>query len=283
MGSAFRRLSPGVSTHEFVFAPHGDLRNPAVVEEILKTARPDCVIHCAAKVGGVKKNRDCPEEMFFDNVVMTANLIHAAARTGVKRFVAFGSNCMYGEVPELLPTNIHTGEPYVNNRAYGFAKRMVEVHLVAARAQYGMKTTYVVPVSMYGPEDNFSLEDAHVIPSLIHKCFLARDEFRVWGDGSAVREVVFSEDVARVVLQLLDSDRDRVVVGSGQFVSVKEMAETIARQMDFRGRIVWETDKPGGQKTRPPAQALNFAYTPFEEGVRLTCQWFREAYPQVRK
>lgn len=283
LGSAIRRVSGEYPQHGFVFSSDLDLRDGANCRRLLEEHRPECVIHCAAKVGGYEKNRTSPEELFYDNVVMAAQLFHAAAQAGVKHLVGFGSNCMYGEVEELRTDNIHVGEPFANNRAYGFAKRMIDVHLDAVGMQYGIQTHYIVPVSMYGPEDNFHLHDAHVIPALIHKCYLARDSLAVWGDGEAVREVVFSEDVARIVLGRLGQPSSKLVIGSGQHVSIRTMVETIGEALGFRGRIVWQTDKPSGQKRRPPAQPFPYPYTPFPEGIRRTCQWFRDHYPHVRK
>ncbi len=283
LGSAIRRVGSDYAEYELISDPPGDLRDLRIAAELIQACRPDAVIHCAAKVGGIKKNRSCPEGLLFDNLTITGNMIHAASQAGVARFVAFGSNCMYGDVPELRTDNIHVGEPFGDNRAYGFAKRMVDLHLEAARTQYRMKTLYVVPVSMFGPGDNFNLEDSHVIPALIHKCFLAQDELRIWGDGSAIREVVFVDDVARAVLGLLGADEPRVVLGSGQFVSVKEMAETIAKEMKFGGRIVCENDNAGGQRIRPPAQRFPFNVTPFGVAIQKTCEWFKANYPHLRK
>lgn len=282
LGSAFRRTAPEYQGHDFVFDPVLDLRVPEQARALLEETRPEGVIHCAAKVGGVKLNQEQPETMFHDNILLSANMIHHAALLGVKKFVAFGSNCAFGDVPELRPDNIQVGEPYASNRAYGYAKRMTAIHLTAAREQYGMATQYVVPVSMFGPNDNFNLQNAHVIPALIHKCYLARDELPVWGDGSAEREVVYAEDVARVVLDLLGKDVPSAVIGSGQCVSVRAMAEAVARHMDFRGKIVWKSEQPGGQKLRPPARIYPFSFTPFEEAVRRTCNWFKDNYRHAR-
>lgn len=284
LGSAIRRLSPTARGHHFLFDEHkADLRSAQQTRSLLAEVRPDCIIHCAARVGGVKLNRDAPETMFHDNVLVNANLIHQAAEAGTKKIIAFGSNCSYGDVAELRVDNIHVGEPFPNNRPYAYAKRMLDVQLEAARKQYGIATTYVVPVSMFGPGDNFDLEEAHVIPALIHRCFLARDELPVWGDGSAVREVVYSEDVARIVLDLVDQPVERVVIGSGLFVSVREIAETIARHMQFQGKISFDSTKPAGQRIRPPAARYPFAFLSFDEGIKRTCAWFQENYTRARK
>lgn len=271
LGNAFKKI--GNFTFDSVF----DLLSPKKTKLLFEVYQPEIVIHCAALVGGVKRNKEQTEEMYYENMVMNANVVHYAAKFGVKKFVGFGSNCAFAD--EINETSIHCGQPYRNNQSYGYAKRMLDIHLQAAKDQYGMDYMYVVPVSMFGPHDNFNLDNAHVIPSLIHKCY-TEEKLSVWGDGSPIREVVFAEDVAKIVMDNLEK-KQYLIIGSGQQVSIKQMADTIAGH--FHKPIVWEKDKPQGQIHRTPAKKYDYAYTPFKDAIIKTCEWFKENYPNIRK
>lgn len=260
-----------------------DLAAPQTVTAMFCACHPTHVIHCAAKVGGIKANAEEPESMFHDNAVMNAMVIHEAAVSGVKHFVAFGSNCAFD--PSLAvanEANIHDGKPYGNNLAYGYAKRMIDVHLDAAQQQFGMTATYIIPPSMYGPCDNFG-DGGHVVPSLIRKAVEAkrtgRDWIEVWGDGSAVRDVAYSEDVAAVVMDSLDAKPRRLVLG-GVSMSIRDIAIVICAVVGIR-EIRWRTDKPNGQLRRPRVQARAWP-TSFLEGVERTVAWLEEHWPNVR-
>jgi GDP-L-fucose synthase len=287
LGSALRRVRIEMPECAWTFVGRDrDLCDAEQVARLFADVQPTHVIHAAARVGGFQKNHDAPEEMFHANVLMNTLVIHQAAVSGVRHFIGFGSNCMFDpNLSELTTENIHHGAPYANNAAYGFAKRMIDIHLDAAQRQYGMQTTYLVPPSMYGPHDNFSLRDGHVVASLIHKCALARqkgeDFIRVWGDGTPIREVAFSEDIARIALGCFETAPRRLVISSGQELSIKEMAETIANIMGIK-HLVWETDKPAGQLRRPTAAVHPYPFTPFAEGIRKTCAWFADTFPRIR-
>lgn len=281
LGTAIRKFAV-----DFIYAERfWDLRQSKKAEWLVQTYKPEVIIHTAARVGGVKLNSEKPETMFYDNFVITSNLIHYAATNGVKKFIGFGSTCTFdGEINE---ERTQDGKPFKNNYAYGYAKRMVEIHLMAAKEQYGMDYSYYVPCSLYGPNDLFNLDEAHVIPSLIHKFYLG--EMKVWGDGTPLREVMFAEDLAKIVLELIDKDTGTVVVGNGQEVSVKEMADTIAKELKCDKEIEW-TGNEKGQKRREMVNAAklkgllpDFKFTSFQDGIKKTVNWFVENYPEVRR
>lgn len=287
LGEALKKHAVSYPDHEFVWINRDhvicDLTNAKRVKLLMEGYKPNCVIHCAAKVGGVKLNREFPEAMWYENVIMNSLMVHEAAKNGVQHFIGFGSSCSYEEnLPELTEENLHAGLPFKNNLPYGMAKRMLEVHLAAAKEQYGMNYSCFIPVSMFGPNDNFSTKTGHVIAGLIHKAYV-NGELRVWGDGSARRQVIFSEDVARLVLNFIDKPTERMLLGSPDEVSVKEMTETVAKYADFKGDIIYETDKPNGQLCRPLAKPVpGFEYTSFDKAIEMTCEWFKNNLENVR-
>ena len=299
LGTAFKEVAKWeyFSNLDVIFPEaEFDLTNIKKAWLMMEAYKPDIVIHTAAKVGGVKLNRDKPADMFYENMAMTSNVIHAACQNKVKKIIGFGSTCAFdGSLTYLDENTVHCGRPFPNNEAYAYAKRMTEVHLRAAHEQYGVDYTYYVPVSMYGANDNFNLDNGHVIPSLIHKCYNALyngEKFCVWGDGEVYREVIWSEDVAAIVLLTMLDDVGTVLLSSGQqAVSIKEMATEIAKSFNCIAGVTWEKDKPQGQKHRPPVnpskmfallKEYGFEFTDFKDGIRQTCAWFTNNYPNVR-
>ncbi len=276
-----------------IFVPHieqYDLVQPGVAARMLAEARPDIVLHLAAHVGGIGANRQHPAEFFYDNLMMGVQLIHESWKRGVEKVVTLGTVCAY---PKFTPVPFHeeelwNGYPEETNAPYGLAKKMLLVQSQAYRQQYGFNSIFLVPVNLYGPRDNFDLETSHVIPALIRKCLEAQargeHEVVVWGDGSPTREFLYVEDAAEGILLASESYNrsDPVNLGSGREISVKALAELIARITDFRGRLVWDTSRPNGQPRRgldtSKAEALfGFrARTTFEEGLQKTADWYRQ-------
>jgi GDP-L-fucose synthase len=289
LGSALYRIKDNYKDYNVILPEkyHWDLTNSKKAYLMIEAYKPDVIIHTAAKVGGVKLNASKPESMFYDNMSMTSHVIHFAAQAGVKKVVAFGSTCAFdGEIKE---DKTQYGTPYENNLPYAYAKRMTEIHLKAAKDQYGMDYAYFVPCSMYGPGDNFNLDNGHVIPSLIHKCRLSIDSLKVWGDGSPKREIMFSEDMANIVFKLLEEKTETMVVGTNEEVSIKDIAERIVKCMNFSGEIEWESKSPSGQQKRKIVNTSkfrkflpSFQFTCFTDGLSKTVDWFNENYPNVR-
>ncbi|HZU87188.1 MAG TPA: GDP-L-fucose synthase [Anaerolineaceae bacterium] len=261
------------------------------IKRMISDARPDMIIHLAAQVGGIGANREHPAEFFYNNLMMGVQLLHQSYLHGVEKFVAIGTVCAY---PKFTPVpfkedNLWNGYPEETNAPYGLAKKMLLVQSQAYRQQYNYNAIFLLPVNLYGPRDNFELSSSHVIPALIRKCVEARNEGRpnieVWGDGSPTREFIYVEDAAEGIL--LASERyngsDPVNLGSGHEISIKDLAELIARLTHFEGQFIWNTDKPNGQPRRglDVSRAESYfgfrAQVNFEEGLRRTIEWFENA------
>lgn len=269
-----------------------DLRNRDSVEEVFRQINPSGVIHCAAKVGGVMGNMRYKGEFFYDNIMMNTNVIEQARKSGVKKLIAFLSTCVFPDSVEypLTPNKIHTGAPHTSNNAYAYAKRMADVHIQAYREQYGLDYFSVIPTNIYGPGDYYNLDNAHVVPTLIHKFFLAqRDKkpVKVWGTGKPLREFIFSEDVAKLTELLFHSydGNEPVILSTSNEISIKDLVEIIANVFSFKGEIIFESDKPDGQFRKPSDNSKikelfpHFEFTPIENGIKRSVDWFLENYP----
>ena len=267
-----------------------DLTRPEDIERMLDRSNPDVIIHLAAQVGGIGANRANPAEFFYNNLMMGATLMHRAWQRGVAKFVAIGTICAY---PKFTPVpfreeDLWNGYPEETNAPYGLAKKMLLVQAQAYRQQYGYDAIFLLPVNLYGPEDNFNPASSHVIPALIRKCIEAQDagldEVVVWGDGSPTREFLYVEDAAEgIVLASERFDGEQPVnLGSGNEISIKNLLETIVRLTGYTGRVVWDTSMPNGQPRRGldtsrAEQYFGFtAQMSFEEGLRRTVEWYRQ-------
>ena len=263
-----------------------DLRDPQAIEKHLAAAKPDLIIHVAAVVGGIGANMDHPGRFFYENALMGIQLIEAARRAGVAKFVCIGTVCAY---PKFTPTpfredDLWKGYPEETNAPYGLAKKMLLVQLQAYRQEYGFNGIYLLPANLYGPRDNFDLHTSHVIPAMIRKFLEAGNgEVTLWGDGSPTREFLYVDDAVEGILAAAEryDGEDPVNLGTGTMVSIAELAETIAKLTGFTGRIVWDTSKPGGQPrrqidaTRARERFGWQARVPLEEGLRRTIDWYR--------
>ncbi len=274
-----------------IFVPRSrdyDLVTHDGVVRALEDGRPDIIIHLAAHVGGIGANRAHPAEFFYDNLMMGVQLMHEAWKRGVQKFVAIGTICAY---PKYTPVpfkeeNLWDGYPEETNAPYGLAKKMLLVQAQAYRQQYGFNAIYLLPVNLYGPRDNFDLESSHVIPALIRKMIEAQErgdrQVVLWGDGSPTREFLYVEDAAEGIVEAAEKydGAEPVNLGAGWEISIKDLAEAIAKATGFEGEIVWDTSKPNGQPRRMLDVSRAKAYfgwqakTPFEEGLKRTVEWF---------
>ena len=267
-----------------------DLVQPADIQRMYDTARPDIVIHLAALAGGIGANRARPADFFYINLMMGVQLMHEAWKRGVGKFVAIGTVCAY---PKFTPTpfreeTLWDGYPEETNAPYGLAKKMLLVQAQAYREQYGFNAIYLLPVNLYGPRDNFDLKTSHVIPALIRKYIEAQargdKEVVLWGDGSPTREFLYAGDAADGILTAAEfyNGSEPVNLGSGQEISIKDLSEMIARLTGFEGKLVWDTSYPNGQPRRAldTSRAANYfgwrAQTSFEEGLKQTIAWYRK-------
>ena len=266
-----------------------DLRDAGAVERCLRDTRPDCVIHAAAAVGGIGANRLHPGSFFRDNALMGIHLIEACRTRPVKKFVCLGTVCSYpGDTPvPFREEDLWNGYPEETNAPYGLAKKMLLVQLQAYRREYGFAGVYLIPVNLYGPGDNFDPESSHVIPAMIRRFTEAREkglaEVVLWGDGSATREFLHVSDAAEAVA--LAAERydapEPVNVGTGFEISIRDLADRIARATGYRGRIAWDPTRPNGQMRRRldtarAREAFGFvARTGFDAGLAETVAWWQ--------
>lgn len=266
-----------------------DLTTEADVNKVYENARPELVFHLAAVVGGIGANRSKPGRFFFENLMMSTLVMEYARRFQVEKFVALGTICAY---PKFTPvpfreTDLWNGYPEETNAPYGLAKKMLLVQSQAYRRQYGFNAIYLLPVNLYGPEDNFDLETSHVIPGLIRKCLEAvengESKILCWGDGTPTREFLYVEDCAKaIVLAAERYDGDEPVnIGSGSEISIKDLVALIAELTGFQGDIVWDNSQPNGQPRRrlDTTRAERYfgfrAHTGLREGLLRTIDWYR--------
>ncbi len=255
-------------------------------ESTLKTI----IIHLAALAGGIGANRERPADFFYINLMMGVQLMHEAWLRGVNKFVAIGTICAY---PKFTPMpfreeNLWDGYPEETNAPYGLAKKMLLVQAQAYREQYDFNAIYLLPVNLYGPRDNFNLQTSHVIPALIRKFIEAQErgenQVVLWGDGTPTREFLYVEDAVEGILLAAEryNDSEPVNLGSGMEISIRELAELIARLTGYEGEFVWDTSKPNGQPRRAldtsrAAQYFGFrAQMRFEEGLKRTIEWYQK-------
>jgi GDP-L-fucose synthase len=279
--------------------PEYDLTRREDVLRLLETAKPDVVIHLAAVVGGIGANMANPGRYFYDNAMMGIQLIEESRLAGVSKFVALGTICAY---PKFAPIPFHeedlwNGYPEETNAPYGLAKKMMLVQCQAYRQQYGFDGIFLLPVNLYGPRDNFDLESSHVIPAMIRKMISARDAgetVTLWGDGSPTREFLYVEDCARAIALAAEhyDGSEPVNLGAGWEISIRDLAELIAKCVGYKGEIVWDTSKPNGQPRRKLDVSRardNFGFeaqVPFDEGIRRTVEWWeanREGWDERRR
>jgi len=259
------------------------------VKRLYKDAKPDIVIHLAARVGGIGANMKNPGSFFYENLMMGVQLIEQGRLSGIEKFVAIGTICAY---PKFTPVpfkeeDLWNGYPEETNAPYGLAKKMLLVQSQAYRQQYGFNAIYLLPVNLYGPGDNFDPKSSHVIPALIKKVFDAEDkgEKRIvaWGSGKPTREFIYVEDAAEGIVLATEkyNKPEPVNLGAGFEISIKDLAELICELAGFDGEIEWDTSKPDGQPRRrldtsKAKKGFGFeAKTDFRAGLRKTIEWYK--------
>lgn len=274
----------------------GDLRKWETTLNIFNHHKPKKVIHCAGKVGGLGGNMNYKGEYFYDNIMMNTNVIEAARLVGVKRLVCFLSTCVFPDDVEfpLTEQKVHLGEPHFSNYPYAYAKRMADIQIKAYREQYGIEYVSVIPTNIYGPHDNFNIQTGHVLPSLIHKCYLAQKnntDFVVWGTGKPLREFIFSKDIAKLTEWVLENytDSEPIIFSTSDAVPIKDVVDLIVEYMNFKGNVVWDREKPDGQYRKPSSiEKLNslipeYDFVSIEDGLKETVEWFYQNYDVARK
>ncbi|MBC6476428.1 MAG: GDP-L-fucose synthase [Hormoscilla sp. GM7CHS1pb] len=265
-----------------------DLREMDACQGVVQNQ--EIIIHLAAHVGGIGLNREKQAELFYDNLMMGTQLIHAAYQAGVEKFVCMGTICAY---PKFTPVpfkedDLWNGYPEETNAPYGIAKKALLVQLQSYRQQYGFNGIFLLPVNLYGPEDNFDPKSSHVVPALIRKVHEAQQrgekKLPVWGDGSPTREFLYSTDAARGIVMATQkyNDPDPVNLGTHYEITIRDLIELICELMEFEGEIVWQTDKPNGQPRRcldTERAKEKFGFTAemeFKQGLKNTIDWYRQ-------
>ena len=265
-----------------------DLRDKVKVDAYFEQAKPDYVFLAAAKVGGIGANSKYPAEFIYDNLMIQSNIIDAAYRNGVKKLLLLGSSCIYPKFANqpITEDQLLTGSLEGSNDAYAIAKIAGIKMCQAYRKQYGFNAISVMPTNLYGINDNFDLENSHVLPALIRKFYeaamLRHGKVTLWGDGSAMREFLHVDDLVEALLICMDKyDSDDIInIGTGEDVTIKDLSEMIAKVVDFRRTIEWDTSKPNGT----PRKVLNvdkiksLGWEPkisLEDGIKFTYDWYR--------
>jgi GDP-L-fucose synthase len=265
-----------------------DLRERRDIDAALDILQPDAIIHLAAVCGGIGANQQSPARFFYDNMKMGLELIDAANKFGIEKFVQVGTVCAY---PKFTPVpfkeeDIWNGYPEETNAPYGIAKKALLVQCQAYRQQYGMNAIYLVPVNLYGPHDNFNANTSHVIPALIRKCVEAKatnaPNIEVWGTGNAYREFLYVDDCAEAIVAATEKYNgvEPINIGTGEEISISNLVCLIKAETGYEGGTVWLSDKPDGQPRRcldttKALDAFGFkASTSFTEGLRKTVEWY---------
>ncbi len=274
-----------------------DLRDRDAILRLYDDARPDIVIHLAAVVGGIGANRENPGRFFYDNAIMGIQLIEYARQRGVEKFIATGTICAYPKFASIpfKEDELWDGYPEETNAPYGLAKKMMLVQAQSYREQYGFNAIYLLPVNLYGPRDNFDLETSHVIPALIRKFAEAKERAEpqvvLWGDGTPTREFLYVEDAAEAILRATENynGAEPVNLGTGEEISIRDLAGLIAKEVGFKGEIIWDATKPNGQPRRSldVTRAKNLfgfeAAHRLRDGIPKTVQWFMTHRNELRE
>ena len=300
VGSAINSISINYPQYQFVFASSKDcnLTNWEQTIGYFKSVKPDYVIHLAAMVGGLFKNMKWKVDMLESNLTINSNVLKASHQVKVKKLIGCLSTCIFPDKTTypINETMLHDGPPHFSNDAYAHAKRLLEIQCKAYQEQYLDNFICVIPTNIYGPADNYNLSDAHVIPALIHRCYLAKktsSPFVVAGSGKPLRQFIYSEDLAKLFMWVLESYNDKssiiLSVGEKDEVSIGFIGQLIAKSFDYDHNILFDENKPDGQfkKTADNSKLMeligNFEFTKISDGIGKSVEWFCNNYEKCRK
>jgi len=273
-----------------------DLTSQIETNMAFELHKPTHVIHCAGKVGGVGSNMKYKGEFFYDNIMINTNVIESCRKHNIEKLLAFLSTCIFPDNVEypLNEKKIHIGPPHTSNDAYAYAKRMSDIQIRAYKEQYGLNYTSVIPTNIYGINDNFSLENGHVIPMLMHKLYLAQKnntDFIVWGSGKPLREFIYSKDIAKLSEWAIENynEIEPIIFTNSQEISIMNLVDLLVKEFNFKGKVVFDSTKPDGQFRKPSDNSKlksylpDFQFTSIEIGIKETVKWFIENYENIRK
>jgi GDP-L-fucose synthase len=298
VGNAIKTIANNYC-YEFIFlsSKDCDLTNYTATLNTFSIYMPDCVIHLAACVGGLFKNMKHKVDMFEKNILINTNVLKVCHEIKVKKVVSCLSTCIFPDKTTypIDETMLHNGPPHFSNDAYAYAKRMLDIQSRAYQEQYNDNFVCVIPTNIYGPHDNFNLQDSHVIPGLIHKCYLAKQKgepFIIAGSGTPLRQFIYSEDLAKLILWALENYNEIepiiLSVPDDNEKSINFIATTIAKKFNYENNMMFDKEKPDGQfkKTANNSKLLgliqNFEFTPIEDGISKTIDWFEYNYDNCR-
>lgn len=280
----------------YLSSKDGDLRNYSETKRLFELHNPDYVIHLAANVGGLYKNIKFKEDMLLDNLNINMNVLKCCHIFNIKKCISILSTCIFPDNIEypINETKLHNGPPHSSNYAYAYSKRILDVQSQVYREQFNKDFICLIPTNIYGPNDNFNLENSHVIPGLIHKCYLSKisnTKMIVKGTGKPLRQFLFSEDLAKIIMLVLETDKkiDNLIVSPKYEISIKSVAEKINKIMKNNDDILFDSSFSDGQfkKTSDNSKLLNFfpnfKFTDIEEGLDYTIKWFNNNYFKIRK
>lgn len=273
-----------------------DLTNEFAVKSYFESNKPQIVLHLAGKVGGVAINKAKPADFFYQNIMMGTLVMHYSYLNGVDKVVSLAAGCGYPkhlEVP-FTEEGFWKGLPDENSYGYSMAKKNLIIQSWAYREQYGFDSTILLPANLYGPEDNFNLEESHVVPALIRKFVEATDsnlsEVEVWGTGKATREFLYVDDAVKAIIDSINCNESGPYnLGTGVETTVKELVETISKLTGFTGNIIWNSNRPDGQPRRfyDMTEFKNkFGYVPstsLVDGLYTTIDWYKNNIDTIRK
>jgi len=282
----------------FLSSKDGDLRDRKATEAIFEKYKPTQVIHLAAKVGGLFANMAQKVEFYRENVIINDNIMELCRITKVKKLVSFLSTCIFPDKTTypIDETMLHNGPPHVSNEGYAYAKRLIDTMNRAYAEEYNCNFTSIIPTNIYGPHDNFSIQNGHVIPGLIHKCYIAKQEgtpFTIWGSGSPLRQFIYSHDLAELTVWVMreyhSPDPITLSVNEEAEVSIKDVALSVAKAMDFQGEVIFDTDKADGQFKKTACNKKlrsyrpDYKFTKMDDGIKKSVDWFVANYEKARK
>jgi GDP-L-fucose synthase len=277
-----------------VFVPRSDtfdLTSFADTTRLFDEAAPEVVFHLAAEVGGIGANRANPGRYWYANLAMGVNVLEASRLHGARKLVIAGTVCAY---PKFTPTpfsedDLWNGYPEETNAPYGVAKKSILVGAQAYREQYGLDAIFLLPANLYGPRDNFDLETSHVVPALIRKMVSGEEKVVLWGDGSPTREFLYVDDAAEGILLAAEryDSSEPVNLGNGEEITIRDLAQKIAKASGYEGRFVWDTSQPNGQPrrrldvTRARERFGFVAKTSFDVGLAATVAYYESHQKEI--
>jgi GDP-L-fucose synthase len=275
---------------KFLTSEDGDLTKENDVYNIFEKYQPTCIVHLAANVGGLYKNMYQKSEMFEDNIIMNTLLFKYARKYKVKKIISILSTCIFPDgVQPLTEDKLHLGPPHYSNEGYAYAKRMMEVHGRILN-EGGIQTIQLVPTNIFGPYDNFNIDNSHVIPALIHNCYLSKHSnkpFIVKGSGKPLRQFIYNKDLAKMIMwNVYHNKKSGMYIcspPSNQEISIGDVARQIAKCMEYENKLTFDIQYSDGQykKTVEPNNIYNnFEYTDFSKALQYTVEWFIENYPK---